>query len=72
MDKNSIIQIDSKRNLNTCYHGCLGFIEALDEHTVKVGIYHPGELGHKALVQKMEIPRDNVVYIGEPKFKPLP
>lgn len=70
MEKNSVIQIHSRKNLDKCYHGCLGFIESIDGNKVKVSIYHPKTFGKNADVQKVEATLDNVLYVGNPPLKP--
>jgi len=71
MEKNSVVQIDSKGILNKCFHGCIGFVESLTGETVKIAIYHPQDKGKHPFIQKVEIPRGNVTLIGTPKLKPL-
>lgn len=71
MEKNSIVQIVSKGKLDKCFNGCIGFIESINNSNAKVAIYHPKEIGKNAFVQKIDVPLDNLLFIGTAKLKPL-
>jgi AMMECR1 domain-containing protein len=71
MNKNSIVQIDSKNILDKSLHGCIGFIKSIDKSITEVNIYNPEESGKNAFSKTLKIPNDNLIYIGEPKLKPL-
>lgn len=71
MEKNTIIQIDSKNILDKALHGCVGFIKEFKNEVAIIAIYHPKDKGKNAFKQEFEIPINNLNIIGRPKLKPL-
>lgn len=69
MNKNSIVQIISKKNKSL--NGCLGFISLINNNEVTINIYYPVSSDKNAFVKKFILSVNDIKYIGEPNIKPL-